>query len=67
MREALVVEGGEVTDRIDAPGDCAIDCALGGEDGRTLYLATADSYDPAVTATTRAGRISSVRVEVPGW
>lgn len=62
-----VVEGGEVTDRIDAPGDCAIDCALGGEDGRTLYLATADSYDPAVTAQTRAGRISSVRVEVPAW
>lgn len=62
-----VVEGGAVTDRIDAPGRCAIDCALGGEDGRTLYLATADSYDPAVTARTRAGRISAVRVSVPGW
>jgi sugar lactone lactonase YvrE len=62
-----VVEGGGVTDRIDAPGRCAIDCALGGEDGRTLYLATADSYDPAVTARTRAGRISAVRVSVPGW
>lgn len=61
-----VVEGGEVTDRIDAPGRCAIDCALGGEDGRTLYLATADSYDPATTARTRAGRISAVRVTVPG-
>ncbi|MBF4585655.1 SMP-30/gluconolactonase/LRE family protein [Curtobacterium sp. VKM Ac-2887] len=62
-----VLEGGEVTDRIDAPGLCAIDCALGGEDGRTLYLATADSYDPATTAQTRAGRISAVRVAVPGW
>lgn len=62
-----VVEGGGVTDRIDVPGRCAIDCALGGEDGRTLYLATADSYDPAVTARTRAGRISAVRVSVPGW
>ncbi len=61
-----VVEGGEVTDRIDAPGLCAIDCALGGPDGRTLYLATADSYDPATTATSRAGRISAVRVAVPG-
>ena len=61
-----VVEGGEVTDRIDVPGRCAIDCALGGPDGRTLYLATADSYDPATTATTRAGRISAVRVGVPG-
>lgn len=61
-----VVEGGEVTDRIDAPGRCAIDCALGGDDGRTLYLATADSYDPASTARTHAGRISAVRVAVPG-
>ncbi|PZE68750.1 gluconolactonase [Curtobacterium sp. MCBD17_021] len=61
-----VVEGGEVTDRIDAPGLCAIDCALGGPDGRTLYLATADSYDPATTAQTRAGRISAVQVAVPG-
>lgn len=60
-----VVEGGAVTDRIDAPGLCAIDCALGGEDGRTLYLATADSYDPGTTARTRAGRISAVRVSVP--
>jgi sugar lactone lactonase YvrE len=61
-----VVEGGEVTDRVDAPGRCAIDCALGGPDGRTLYLATADSYDPATTVRTRAGRISAVRVAVPG-
>lgn len=61
-----VLEGGEVTDRIDVPGRCAIDCALGGPDGRTLYLATADSYDPATTARTRAGRISAVRVAVPG-
>ncbi|MFJ3379307.1 SMP-30/gluconolactonase/LRE family protein [Curtobacterium sp. NPDC090217] len=61
-----VLEGGEVTDRIDAPGRCAIDCALGGPDGRTLYLATADSYDPATTARTRDGRISAVRVAVPG-
>ncbi|WP_420367512.1 SMP-30/gluconolactonase/LRE family protein [Curtobacterium sp. L1-20] len=61
-----VLEGGTVTDRIDAPGRCAIDCALGGADGRTLYLATADSYDPATTARTRAGRISAVRVGVAG-
>lgn len=61
-----VVEGGEVTDRVDAPGRCAVDCALGGPDGRTLYLATADSYDPATTARTRDGRISAIRVDVPG-
>ena len=35
-------------------------------DGRTLYLATADSYDPATTAETHAGRISAVRVPVSG-
>ena len=60
-----VREGGEITDRIAFEGRCAIDCALGGADGRTLYLSTADSYDPAVTATTRAGTITAVQVAVP--
>lgn len=61
-----VVEGGEITDRIEFPGLCAIDCVLGGEDGRTLFASTADSYTPTVTAETRQGKIHAVRVSVPG-
>lgn len=61
-----VVEGGEITDRIAVPGRCAIDCVLGGEDGRTLYISTADSYMPGITEQTRDGKIQAVRVAVPG-
>lgn len=61
-----VLEGGEITDRIDVGGRCAIDCVLGGEDGRTLFISTADSYTPSVTADSHDGRIEAVRVTVPG-
>lgn len=61
-----VLEGGEVTDRIPTPGRHAVDCVLGGPDGRTLFLSTSDSYTPSVTVDTKLGWIQSVRVEVPG-
>ncbi|WP_432842261.1 SMP-30/gluconolactonase/LRE family protein [Dactylosporangium sp. CA-092794] len=35
-----VLEGGEVTDVIDVAGRRAVACALGGADGRTLFLLT---------------------------
>jgi sugar lactone lactonase YvrE len=61
-----VIEGGEVTDRISAGGRHAIDCVLGGEDGRTLFLLTSDTYIPEETEVSRQGRIETVRVSVPG-
>lgn len=60
-----VVEGGTITDEIDMGEELAVDCALGGPDGRTLYLSTSNSWHPAET-TVRAGRIYQVRVAVPG-
>jgi len=61
-----VVEGGEITDRIPAgEGNISLECALGGPDGTTLFLGTATSWDPEVTAR-RLGMIRSVQVEVPG-
>lgn len=45
-RECLRVrEGGEVTARVQ-PGRSAFACALGGAEGRTLYVCTAESHDP---------------------
>lgn len=58
-----VREGGEVTHRIPIERE-AFACMLGGADGRTLFLCTAGSSDPAETHT-RTGRIEFVRVEVP--
>ncbi|MFF5185667.1 SMP-30/gluconolactonase/LRE family protein [Streptomyces sp. NPDC000345] len=60
-----VLAGGEVTDVVDVPGRCATDCVLGGHDGRSLYLLTSNSWQPADTEE-RQGWIETVRVDVPG-
>ncbi|WP_179272945.1 MULTISPECIES: SMP-30/gluconolactonase/LRE family protein [unclassified Rhodococcus (in: high G+C Gram-positive bacteria)] len=61
-----VVEGGAVTDTIDVGDAFAVDCVLGGVDGRTLYLSTSDSWQPAETELSWAGRVLTTRVAVPG-
>ena len=60
-----VLEGGEVTDRVDT-GRSAFACALGGADRCTLYVCTADSHDPERQRRERNGRIESFAVAVPG-
>jgi sugar lactone lactonase YvrE len=59
-----VAEGGDVLERV-ATGRGAFACMLGAEDGRTLYICTADSSDPAATVESRTGRIEAVTVQVP--
>jgi sugar lactone lactonase YvrE len=61
-----VREGGELTDDIQLDGRLAVDCVLGGADGRSLLLSTADSWQPADTAKTWVGRIETVPVSVGG-
>ena len=39
-------------------------CALGGDDGRTLYICTAESSDQAKTLELCCGRIEAVRVDI---
>jgi sugar lactone lactonase YvrE len=39
-------------------------CALGGDDGRTLYICTAESSDPGKTIELCSGRIESVHVDI---
>ena len=60
-----VVEGTGTVEWIPT-GRRAYACVLGGSDGRTLYVSTADSSDPARTVESRSGRIEAVRVDVPG-
>ncbi len=57
-----VKEGGEITDRIDA-GQRTFACALGGDDGRTLFVVCADSAGGEAGHAT--GTIRTVRVDVP--
>jgi sugar lactone lactonase YvrE len=59
-----VLEGGEVTDRLEVEHQ-AFACMLGGPDRRTLFICTAAESDPAKTEP-RTGRIECIQVAVPG-
>lgn len=62
-----VREGGEVTHRVRPHGERGVyACALGGNDGRTLYLCTADTTGPQLAQGISTGWLEAVQVEVPG-
>lgn len=62
-REILrVVEGGEVTHRVQCQGD-PFACMLGGDDGRTLFVCVAESADAERCIADRAGAIEVARVD----
>lgn len=56
-----VIEGGEITNRIET-GRPAYACMLGGEDGKRLFISTADASGKAAEAS-RTGRIEYIDVE----
>jgi len=58
-----VEEGGTVTDRIKVSTQ-AFACMLGGADGRTLFVCTAEDSDPDKCREQRSGRIEAFEVEV---
>lgn len=58
-----VREGGEITDVIATERGCYA-CALGGSDGRTLFLCTASGYDLKAMAR-GTGAIETTQVSVP--
>jgi sugar lactone lactonase YvrE len=64
-RELLRVrEGGDITHRIATP-EQALACALGGEDGRTLYVCTGKvMVTPEQSRSARTGKILQARVDV---
>ena len=59
-----VLEGGEITHRVD-PGQSAYACALGGDDGCTLFVMCAESPREEQAAGSAAGTIRTLRVDVP--
>ena len=58
-----VVEGGEITDRISLEHD-AFACMLGGPEGKTLYVCTAEDSNPHHSEN-RSGRIEAIEVRIP--
>ncbi len=55
-----VVEGGEVTATVETEGEHAIACAVGGDDGRTLFVCTS----PTVGEPDKSRELRGARVEV---
>jgi sugar lactone lactonase YvrE len=62
-----VLPTGEITDRVDTEDECFA-CALGGPDGRTLFLLTAQWRGPdkvAEALAARTGKVLTARAPVP--
>jgi sugar lactone lactonase YvrE len=59
-----IAQGGEVLEVIDT-GQACFACMLGGDDGRTLFMLTADSSDHEAAAKTQTGRILIASVDSP--
>jgi len=57
-----IAEGGEVLEVVDT-GQLCFACMLGGDDGKTLFMLTADSSDAHVASQKPTGRIVACRVD----
>ncbi len=61
-----VLDGGEITHRVDIPGRRAVACTLGGADMKTLFGITFDGKMADIGKGKRASRIETFRVDVAG-
>lgn len=61
-----IVEGGNVTDRIDIGDRTAIACALGGPERRTLFLLSSTDAYPQRLVGTKLSRLDATTVDIPG-
>ena len=63
-RLVCVRKGGEIADQIDM-GTGVFACALGGSDGRTLFVCVAPDFHEEARKSAREGRIVALRVDSP--
>jgi sugar lactone lactonase YvrE len=61
-----VVEGGTVTHRVGIDRGWAVAPALGGVDGRTLYMVIDDTTNEGLVKGESTGWIMQARIDVPG-
>ena len=59
-----IAEGGEILDVIDTLLPCFA-CALGGDDGRTLFMLTAPTFDERIASIAPKGRLMTAPVDIP--
>jgi sugar lactone lactonase YvrE len=60
----LVTQGGNILDVIETETPCYA-CMLGGEDGRTLFISTAPTFEAHVASASPKGKFLIARVDVP--
>lgn len=60
----LIAKGGAVLDVVDTQQHCYA-CMLGGDDGRTLFMLTAQTSDAHEAAATANGKLMIATVDVP--
>lgn len=63
--QRIAPDGSAVTDRIDAGDRTAIACALGGVEGRTLFMVTTTDAHPERLVGTKLSRVDALVVETP--
>ncbi|GAB4355269.1 MAG: SMP-30/gluconolactonase/LRE family protein [Immundisolibacter sp.] len=61
-----VEPGGKITHQVPTPGRRAVACNLGGADGRTLFMITADTDIARLARGESTARVDTLRVAVPG-
>ncbi|KWR90624.1 SMP-30/gluconolactonase/LRE family protein [Cupriavidus sp. IDO] len=65
-RRALrIAEGGGILDEVNIAPEGVFAVALGGEDGKTLFMCAAPDWDEGARKAAREGRMLSTRVDVP--
>jgi sugar lactone lactonase YvrE len=64
-RVIRVKEGGTILQEINTGEMCAFACMLGGEDGRTLFVCAAPTFDETEAAARHRSAILATRVQVP--
>ncbi|HLS16476.1 MAG TPA: SMP-30/gluconolactonase/LRE family protein [Paenalcaligenes sp.] len=64
-RAVRIAEGGEILQVVDTAPEGIFAVALGGEDGRTLFMCAAPDWDESARSVAREGRMIATRVDVP--
>jgi sugar lactone lactonase YvrE len=62
----LVAEGGEILEDIDFGERLPISLCFGGDDGKTLYAATCETFFPHETREKSSASIEAIAVDVAG-
>lgn len=65
QRAARITEGGKIIDQVSSAPDGVFAVALGGEDGKTLFMCVAPDFDETARSNAREARMIAVEVDVP--